>query len=412
MSARISAADKSRPLAPRQGRQDPDAGMRGAVAGNAARILARAEAAGTVRAAAVLRPHEVLQLQRTIGNAGVGRVLAATPRMAHVRTRPASAPRALLQRTLTDKNVAGFYDLECVKQGSDEVYVGTVKDASANPGLPKQIVLKTGSGAEKEGGANAALSGVAGIDAVLGRGKDYFIREAYSEGDLYGDWGALAAHGDALLDQTINLAFRLLEKGVIDVDRGVVPSGGGTITMKNMVIAGKTANKPQVRFFDFEPRGTIDWGHLHYEDRDLYESWSRCYAKVLRHMADNLGMEEAKGEAAVTRLAEKGENKLKAHNADEVFRDEREEEQGGYVPPELPVMGGAANARAEPIDHDEQERRGKIAAKLFEAAERYYDKTNDQGMFDRVCAELDDWVRGRGPAPFKTMAAWKREVPK
>lgn len=320
-----------------------------------------------------------------------------------------SAQAGVIQRSLNEGNLAEYYSVTLVKSGVDKVYVGTLKGPVAGKNYPPRIVYKKGAGAGKDRDANLKLMGQPGIYDVLGAGQDYLIRAAYDESDTYTTWEPLAAKGSGLIKQTVSLAIHLLDKGIIDVDRGVEPSPDGSVHLTNMVITGKGQAKPSVHFFDFEPRYTIDWRRVSFEDKEKYESWLRCYRKIVRNLASNVGINP---EAAVNELEDMGGRILKKYNAVTAFEEEPEPEHGGYQPPVFAELDAKPKVMppAEKLDPAEREYRGRIAEALYYKAEKYYDSTNNKKRFEEVCAALDDWCRGLGKAPFMLMAEWKKEV--
>ncbi|HIO73096.1 MAG TPA: hypothetical protein EYN38_08360, partial [Flavobacteriales bacterium] len=176
-----------------------------------------------------------------------------------------SVATGVVQRVLNEQNIQKHYDLVQVNQGTDNVYVGTLKKGEASVKFPLKIVYKEGEGASQDRESNIRLMGEPGIFNVLGGKNNYFIMEAYDKKDAHAEWSSLKSNEIDIINQTINLAIHLLSRGIIDVDRGVEDSGGGVITMKNIVITGP--GKPIVQFFDFEPRCLIDWKKLTYEDK-------------------------------------------------------------------------------------------------------------------------------------------------
>jgi len=196
--------------------------------------------------------------------------------------------------------------------------------------------------------------GAPGIYKVLGGGKDYFIREAYDQKDTYADWKTLLPAGKKLLAETENLALELLDEGIIDVDRELHLTNNGEMTLKNMVITGAQQKNPAVYFFDFDPRYTIDWEKVSYDDKVKYESWLLCYKKIVKNMAQNLKQDPG---AAAKSLEAKAQLVLSKHKALKAFEDPPEPEHGGYQPPSLVFVNAA-------IKNPSPEKKEKVAEKL------------------------------------------------
>jgi hypothetical protein len=256
---------------------------------------------------------------------------------------------------LTENNIKEFYKLERIKEGVDDVYLGELLgDVLPSAELPRRVVFKKGGTAHLDRDANLKLMGSPGIYKVLGGGEDYFIREAYDQKDTYSDWKTLLPAGEKLLAETENLALQLLEKGIIDVDRELHLTNNGEMTLKNMVITGAQQKKPTVYFFDFDPRHTIDWKKVSYDDKRKYESWLLRYKKIVKNMAQNLKQDPV---AAAKSLETKAQLVLSTHKATKAFEDPPEPEHGGYQPPSFALV----NASIKDASPDKKE---KVAEKL------------------------------------------------